>query len=88
MPVDVLGKGKMLFENPTENIAYISGYSVLEVGVTLRRSAGVYETLGKTFAYNICWKGAPYGQEIGGPESEGVEGVTEVSGSGRGNESP
>ena len=45
VPVDVLGKGKMLFENQKKTIAYISGYSVPEVGVTLRRSAGVQETL-------------------------------------------
>ena len=33
-----------------------------------------------------CCKGSPYGQQLGGLETEGVEGVTEVSGSGRGNE--
>ena len=52
MPVDVLGKGKCSLKTQQKTIAYISGYSVLEVGVTLRRRVGVYETLGKTFANN------------------------------------
>ena len=47
-----LAREKCSLKTQQKTIAYISGYSVLEVGVTLRRSAGVNETLGKTYANN------------------------------------
>ena len=50
-----LARVKCSSKTEQKTIAYISGYSVLEVGVTLRRRVGVYETLGKTFANNYFY---------------------------------